>query len=430
MKDALIEELELSQEQVDLLGEAELRWCDPVVGQTLAMIVKNKASPTADLEGVYEIEHCLKNSGLPLSNKDNLPIVSEFILRSSVDFPACATILLTGHMDAVHRRNGSLVWPAQLVKGFLRSGVNQPYQVEAICNLIAKITKKDYFEDKMKLVLRFGSSESQDNVVALLSMVYSAVQKGVTPKGKTAEETQAFIEERFMALMAPDGYEVLTRIIRNQVLPQLNPDLSQEDRAARINQVINPMFDLSVKTASKSRLFGDDICEMLIALRQVLVNTGSVPKAIRLYEPKQATSFVLECLRLPADELANTFKPKLKKRSITTSARLNRISEFLESFTAVLAEKPFEADQKAKAYTNLFISATQYMIKLKDREEVDSDRLLNILAPHVDLVEIRKGAKPSVKAFLFDYMIRHHRDLVATFSNKERGKFLESELGL
>jgi hypothetical protein len=428
MKDELIKELELSCEEIDLIGEAELRWSEPVVGQTLALIVKNKSSPTADLEGVVEIERFLTGSAQATSSKDNLPIVSEFILRASVNFPACATILLTDNLESVHRRNGSLTWPVALVKGFLSSGVDQAYQVEAICNLVAKMTKKDGFDEKMKLVLKFGESTSLDNVIALLGMAHSATQKGITPEGKSTEQTLAFLEDRFMSLMAPDGFKVLPRLIRDQVSPQMNPDLSREERADRIHHLINPVFELCVKTASKSRLFGDDICTMFAEMRQVLVNTENVPRGIRLCEPKEATLFVLEALLLPVDELAKLFKPK--KRNVTTSARLNRICEFMGSFTDVVAQMPFDADKKAKASGNLLLSATTYAMKLKDASTEDIDRLLNTLAPHVDLVETRKTAKPSAKAFLFEYMCRHHKQLIPSFSNKERGKYLEDELGL
>lgn len=427
MKDELIDELGLDCDDIAILGEAELRWCDPVVGQTLALIVKNRKLPTADVEGVYEIQHLLKVSGQNLVNMDNLPIVGEFIQRGAGEFPACAAILLAEHLEVVNRRISSLLWPAKLVDGFLRAGVDQSYQVDAICHLIARIAKKDFFENKMKLVLQFDDGVSLGNVVALLGMAYSAVHNGILPSNHTQAKAFEFLESRFAVFIDSSGHEIVSRITRDQILPQLNPDLSKESRSARVNQLINPLFDLSLKTASKRPFFGDEICTAMAAMTQVLINSSADKREIHLREDKHATQLVLESLLLPTDELTKLFRSKGRS---TSTIRLNRVADFTKGLTDVLNEKALDPEFKAKAYTNLFISATQYMIKLKDRQDETSDRLLNILAPNVDLVEIRKAGKPSIKAFLFEYMGRNHPQLLASFSIKERGKFLESEMGL
>jgi hypothetical protein len=426
MKDELIEELELDTKEIAILGEAELRWCDPVVGQTLALIVKNRDVPTADLEGVCEIEHCLKS--VSITNKDNLPILCNFVQNAGEHFPTCASILLAQHLGAINLRIGSLIWPERLMHGFRSSGIDQPYQLDAVCNLIAKITRQPEYDSLMKSVLKFDKIGSQGNVIALLGMAYSAVQKGVVPTGKTPDEALEFLENRFVLFMAPNGHETLTRVTRDQVSPQIYPDLSREERANRVNRVINPLFDLSLKTASQNPLFGDDICEALNRMQILMGVSSTADKDIRLNQASHATQLVLETLLSPTDVLERSFRSK--KRGSVQLMRLSRISDFLQPFTETLMALPFDAELKTRAYRNLFNSATGYMLKLKDRKEADSDRLLNILAPHVDLVEIRNAARPSMKAFLFDYMCRHHGELVKSFNKKERGKFLESELGL
>ena len=426
MKDELIEELELNTNEIAILGEAELRWCDPVVGQTLGLIVKNRNVATADLEGICEIEHFLKSAYL--TNKDNLPILCNFVQNAGEYLPACASILLAQHLGAINLRGGSLIWPEKLMHGFRSTGIVQTYQLDAACNLIAKITRQPEYDSLMKSVLRFDKYGSQSNVIALVGMAYAAVQSGVLPTGKTQDEAFDFLENRFVMLMAPDGHEILGRITRDQVSPRVYPDLSREDLAIRVNRVINPLYDLSLKTASKNPLFGDDICEALNKMQLLMGVSSPEDRDIRLHQASHVTQLVLETLLMPPDALTKSLRSK--KRGSVQVMRLSRISDFLQPFTETLMALPFDAELKAKAYTNLFNSATVHMIKLKDRREADSDRLLNILAPHIDLVEIRKAARPAMKAFLFDYMCRHHGDLVASFSKKERGKFLESELGL
>lgn len=420
---------EFTEETIKVLGKYELERSTPTVGYTLGLILQNE-SPTADLEGTYEIQDFINKAVGSGSVRDNCGVMAKFMAHGSLKTPASAATLAATHLDAILYEASASRWLENLAEGFMATGVDQSFQVAAIGRLFTKIkTRLSYEPDSQ--AFKLDKTDNREHLLIPLTLAHRAVEQGVTVGSKSREELLAFFEDCFCALNQPGGFVSMTKLAHRLTREDLHPNQTPAQKAFRIENVLNPMFQLYVKTATRSEHFGTEARDIFNDLTRLLRTCNSTKyPGIDLFDHHEARSLALKVLMVSDEAWAERLKARRKGPAPTL--RLVKLEDNMRVFLMDLDSIHYEDQQdlKHQMFNKLFDVLIPFMAKLKGRTDKTSDPVLEHLAPHVDFEAKFKTAKPTAKALLGDYIVRCRRDLMGLLTTKKRGQVLEDELGL
>lgn len=435
MTEELIDLNEFERETVEALGEATLKNAARDLAYTIGFIYQNK-TPTADLEGVFEINDQLEARSREGNSLSNAALYHTFIEKSSAHTPASAALIATRYFDSILRISESGRWLESISKGFMETGVNQDYQVDSICGLLSRVNLLSK-QDPEHLMLEFSKNSNRDHLMIMLVLAHSAVKDGVLPKDKTQEEALKFLSEVFSKLNQPGGYATLNRLSHRFLTHESMTDsvnvaeLSAAEREKRLNTIVNPLFMLYVNAAHKVQLFDTTAKEIFNALTTLLRRSFSKPQDVYLFNHEYSRQLVLRTLMASPEVWHVQLKRKPGKGSSAT-AHVSKIEDTLSSLMAELDSLYYESEAPLQKMVSnrLFGVLMPWAAKISDCEDKPKLRLLELLAPNVDFEACFKASRGKTKELFTMYITESRRDLISILSRKERGRLIEDELGM
>lgn len=427
---------EFTEQTIADLGESQLTAAHSWVAYTLGFAYQNQ-SETADLEGVVDVKDRLKFSDTGVPDRGNNHLFLSFMLKASKRIPATVAMLAAYHLPrmatlAPHR------WLENLAMGFMKTGVTESYQVEAITNLFVSLGTKLKLDPDSQL-FDYLTTDNRSQYMILLVLAHSAVKRGVLPPDKNQEEALGLLDDMFLKLNQPGGYQTLLRLSYRFLTHETTgsagdiPELSEEARRSRLEDIVNPLSILYANSAHKVQLFNTQAWLILSELTSLLRNTsGDKPRDVNLFNDEYARQLALRTLMASPE----VWREQLKRptKGLSAASTVSKITYNLQEFLMELDSLRFENELplQKKVFDRLFEALIPWVAKIKEKDCVLSQkmRLVDLLAPHVDLEAQYKAAKGLNKSLLKSYLAEHRRDLLGALSRKDRGRLIEDELGL
>lgn len=427
---------EFTDQTIADLGENQLTAAHSWVAYTLGFAYQNQ-SETADLEGVVDVKDRLKLTDTGVPDRGNNHLFLSFMLKASKRMPATVAMLAAYHLP----RMATLApqrWLENLAIGFMKTGVTESYQVEAITSLFVSLRTKLKLDPDSQL-FDYLTTGNRSQYMIMLALAHSAVKRGVLPSDKNQEETLGLLDEMFLKLNQPGGYQTLSnlsyRFLTHETTGSAGdiPELSEEARHSRLENIVNPLSMLYANSAHKVQLFNTQAWLILSELTSLLRNTsGDKPRDVYLFNDEYARQLALRTLMASPE----VWREQLKRptKGLSAASTVSKITYNLQEFLMELDSLRFEAELplQKKVFDRLFETLIPWVAKIKEQDCVLSQkmRLVDLLAPHVDLEAQYKAAKGLNKSLLKSYLAEHRRDLLGALSRKDRGRLIEDELGL
>lgn len=435
MTEELIDLTEFEPSTVAALGEGTLKNAGRDLAYTIGFIYQNR-TPTADLEGVFEINDQLESRSREGSPISNAILYHTFIEKSSGHTPASAALLATRYFDSVLRVSGSGRWLENISKGFIASGVTQDFQVDAICGLLSRVSALKQ-QDPDNWMLEFSKNTNRDHLMIMLVLAHSAVKEGVVPKGKTQEDLLKSLDEAFIRFNQPGGFATLNRLAHRFLTHEAMSDtisaaeLSASGREKRLTTIVNPLFMLYVNSAHKVQLFDTTAREILNDLTRLLRSSFQKPQDVYLFNHEYSRQLVLRTLMATPDVWHEQLKRKPGKGSNAT-AHVSRIEDRLAGLLLELDSLHYESEVPLQKMVSnrLFSVLMPWVAKMSDCDEKSKLRLLDSLSKNVDFEACFHASRGKTKALFTKHITESRRDLISILSRKERGRLIEDELGM
>lgn len=431
----LIDLTEFEPSTISAFGETTLKNADRDLAYTIGFIYQNK-TPTADLEGVFEINDQLEARSREGHSLSNAVLYHQFIEKSSGHTPASAALIATRHFDSVLRVSESGRWLERISKGFMESGVTQDFQVDAICGLLSRVSLLSK-QDPDHWMLEFGKNTNRDHLMIMLVLAHAAVKEGVVPEGKTQGDLLKSLDEAFTRFNQPGGFATLNRLSHRFLTHEAMSDtastleLSSSERDKRLNTIVNPLFMLYANSAHKVQLFDTTAREMLNDLTRLLRSSFQKPQDVYLFNHEYSRQLVLRTLMASPEVWHEQLKRKPGKGSNAT-AHVSRIEDNLAGLLGELDSLYYEGEAPLQKMVSnrLFSVLVPWVAKMSDCDDKPKLRLVDQLATNVDFEACFEASKGKTKALFTKYIAESRRDLIGMLSRKERGRLIEDELGM
>jgi len=427
---------EFTEQTVADLGEHQLTAAHSWVAYTLGFAYQNQ-SETADLEGVADVMDRLKSTDTGVYDRGNNHLFLSFMLKASKKIPATAAMLAAYHLPKMATLAPQR-WLENLANGFMKTGVTESYQVEAITSFFESLRTSLKLDPDSQL-FDYLTTGNRNQYMILLALAHSAVKRGVLPPEKTQEETLGLLDDMFLKLNQPGGYQTLMnlsyRFLTHETTGSAGdiPELSEDARRSRLEDIVNPLSILYANSAHKIQLFNTKAWLILGELTSLLRNTrGNKPRDVYLFNDEYARQLALRTLMASPE----VWREQLKRptKGLSAASTVSKITSNLQAFLMELDSLRFENELplQEKVFDRLFETLVSWVAKIKEQDCALSQkmRLVDLLEPHVDLEVQYKAAKGLSKSLLTSYLAEHRRDLLSALSGKDRARLFVDELGL
>lgn len=422
---------EFTAETVAAMGEGALQAAHPWVAYALGFAYQNQSS-TADLEGVMDVQDRLKHGDTGVALKDNNSLYLNFMRNGSQRLPATAAMLASYHLPTMSKLLPEC-WLHSLSRGFMKTGVTEGYQVEAIISLFSSLRTHLKVNPEGRL-FAFDGTNNRNNHMILLVLAHSALKRGVVPRDQTQEEALDLLSDMFIKLNQPGGFYTLSRMSDQFLMHETDSDglkkeaLSEAERERRLKDVVNPLFLLYANSAHKIQLFDTQARHIFEELTKVLRKADG-RSDVYLHNAEYARQLALRTLMANPD----VWREQLKRpsRGLSSDANVAQIEVRLRNFLMELDSLRFESEAplKEKVFTRLYDALIPWASKVKCEDKYKL-RLVDLLVPYLDLATCYKESRGNCKTLLKTYITEHRRDMISLISRKDRGKLIEDELGL
>lgn len=434
MTEELIDLSEFEPETVEALGAPTLEGAARDLAYTIGFIYQNK-TPTADLEGVFEINDQFDARAREGKSWLNAALYYKFIEKSSAHTPASAALVATKHFGAVLRMSESGRWLEHISNGFMNTGVTEGFQVEAICGLLSKVNTLMRHEPD-QWMLNFSTNNNRDHLMIMLVLAHTAVKNGVTLEARTKEDIHGFLDEVFCRLNQPGGFSTLNKLSHRFLTHESMSngidvkELSATEREKRLNTIVNPLFMIYANAAHKVQLFDTTAKQIFNELTTVLRPAPGKPQDVHLFNHEYARQLVMRTLMAPPEVWHEQLKRTTRKGNATQ--HVVNIENNLRGLLMELDSLSYEgeASLQKKVYNRLFEVLVPWSAKIKECADKPKLRLIELLEENVDFEARFKESRGLAKGLCTKYITESRRDLLGLLSRKERGRLIEDELGM
>lgn len=428
MEQVSIDLLEFEEETINILGRQDLLACTPNVGYALGFTLQNK-SETADQEGVYEIQRYIVDSSNYVPDRDNFAVMYRFMNAASSTLPASAATLAASKLDILVCGADPSAWIKGLAEGYVNNEIIDSFQLEPLMKFLERVDRRIRVDGDR---VRFSEDVTlhRTQFLTLISVAYSAIERGVVADGKKPEEMQKFLEDYFCTLNGSGGFDSMDEISEKVISMNLLGDLADKTKSEKLTSVSNTLLGLYTKTANRNHHFRDDAKDLFADLEKVLRRCGkNGSDGLNLYSAGPARELVMRSLM--ADNEIWFERLRAKKKGVPDGLRLRRLEPRLADFFRMFDSMDYQADGQLKAQMSnrLLDVLLAFMHRLKSAKAADIDPIIAHLAPSVDLADKLKTAGTG-RLLLKNYVIKHRRDMICHLGRKDRGRLISDDLGL